>query len=212
MRLMGAIWSRSSSTAVRVAIAGGTAFMALVLSVVCAAEKPAAVMNPGTAPLGPSEHQTAEAFEARVRVYRTLEQKLKATLPKLPKQATPEQVDENQRALGALIKSARSGAKRGELFTPDLEALVKKILATVLGGADGKTIKASIMDENPGVPNLSVNDRYPDAIPLSTMPPQVLKALPKLEEELEYRFIGERLVLMDARAHIIVDFTGDVLP
>jgi hypothetical protein len=44
------------------------------------------------------------------------------------------------------------------------------------------------------------------------MPPQVLKALPKLEEELEYRFIGERLVLMDARAHIIVDFTDDVLP
>jgi hypothetical protein len=44
------------------------------------------------------------------------------------------------------------------------------------------------------------------------MPPQVLKALPKLEEDLEYRFIGERLVLMDAHAHIIVDFTDDVLP
>jgi hypothetical protein len=40
----------------------------------------------------------------------------------------------------------------------------------------------------------------------------VLKALPKLEEDLEYRFIGERLVLMDAHAHIIVDFTDDVLP
>jgi hypothetical protein len=93
-----------------------------------------------------------------------------------------------------------------------MQALVKRILGSVLGGADGKTIKASIMDENPGVPNLSVNDRYPDAIPLSTMPPQVLKALPKLEEELEYRFVGERLVLMDAHAHIIVDFTDDVLP
>ena len=67
------------------------------------------------------------------------------------------------------------------------------------------------MDENPGVPTLRVNDRYPDAIPLSTMPPQVLKALPPLEEDLEYRFVGERLVLMDAHAHIIVDFTDDVL-
>jgi len=162
--------------------------------------------------LSESERRAAEDFESRVKQYRTLEKKLAATLPKLPKRATPAQVDENQRALGGLIRSERAGAKRGELLTPEMQALVKRILAEVLGGADGKTIKASIMDENPGVPNLTVNDRYPDSIPLSTMPPQVLKALPKLEEELEYRFIGERLVLMDAHAHIIVDFTDDVLP
>jgi hypothetical protein len=64
----------------------------------------------------------------------------------------------------------------------------------------------------PGHPNLSVNDRYPDSVPLSTMPPQVLQSLPALEDDMEYRFIGERLVLMDARAHIIIDFTDDVLP
>jgi len=162
--------------------------------------------------LSASEHQAAEEFEARVREYRALQTKLEATLPKLPSRATPQQVDDNQRALGVLISAARADAKRGAFFTPDLQALVKRVLAAVLGGSDGKTIKASIMDENPGVPDLGVNDRYPDAIPLSTMPPQVLKALPKLEEDLEYRFIGERLVLMDARAHIILDFTDDVLP
>ena len=37
------------------------------------------------------------------------------------------------------------------------------------------------------------------------MPPQVLQALPKLPEELEYRFIGDRLILFDIHAHIIVD-------
>ncbi len=93
-----------------------------------------------------------------------------------------------------------------------MQALVKRTLAAVLVGPDGKLIRASIMDENPGVPDLIVNDRFPDAMPLSTMPPQVLKTLPKLEEDLEYRFIGERLVLMDAHAHNIIDFTDDVLP
>jgi hypothetical protein len=44
------------------------------------------------------------------------------------------------------------------------------------------------------------------------MPPPVLEPLPKLEEDLEYRFVGERLVLVDAHAHLIVDFTEDVLP
>jgi hypothetical protein len=64
----------------------------------------------------------------------------------------------------------------------------------------------------PALPNLNVNDRYPDSVPLSTMPPQVLESLPKLDEDIEYRFIGERLVLMDAHAHIVIDFTDDVLP
>jgi hypothetical protein len=159
-----------------------------------------------------SEHRVAEDFEARVKEYRALQRKLEASLPKLPKRATSEQVDQYQRALSAAVTTARAGAVRGEFFTADLEALVKRILAKVVSGRDGKNIRASIMDENPGLPNLAVNDRYPDSIPLSTMPAEILKALPKLEEDLEYRFIGERLVLMDPQAHIVLDFTGDVLP
>ena len=189
--------------AIRFRIVQGAVVVALSLGVTFAGETPQ---------LSASKHRVEEDFESRVEQYRTLHKKLAATLPKLRKRATPAQVDEHQRALYALIKTERAGAKRGDLLTPDMQALVKKVLAEVLGGADGKIMKASIMDENPGVPTLSVNDRYPDAIPLSTMPPQVLKALPELEEDLEYRFIGERLVLMDPHAHIIVDFTDDVLP
>jgi hypothetical protein len=44
------------------------------------------------------------------------------------------------------------------------------------------------------------------------MPPQVLEPLPKLDEEMEYRFLGQRLVLLDTHAHIVVDYTEDVLP
>ena len=198
--------------AVRFRIVSGAVAAALALGCAYAGAAPSNPIPRSDIELSASEYRTAEDFEARVKEYRTLEKKLAATLPKLPKRATPAQVDENQRALGGLIAKERAGAKRGDLLTPEMQALVKRILAEVLGGADGKTIKGSIMDENPGVPTLKVNDRYPDSIPLSTMPPQVLKALPKLEEELEYRFIGERLVLMDAHAHIIVDFTDDVLP
>jgi hypothetical protein len=68
------------------------------------------------------------------------------------------------------------------------------------------------MDENPGLPTLVLNERYPPSIPLSTMPPQVLAPLPKLHGELEYRFIGLRLILVDTEADIILDFTDDVLP
>jgi hypothetical protein len=159
-----------------------------------------------------AETQAVVAFQARVADYVALHRKLEAGLPKLPKKASPEQVDTNQRNLGLLIKNARSDAKRGQLFAPDMEALIKRTLAAIVTGPDGKIMKASIMDENPGVPDLGVNDRYPDSVPLSTMPPEVLEALPRLDEDIEYRFIGERLVLMDAHAHIVIDFTDDVLP
>jgi len=49
-------------------------------------------------------------------------------------------------------------------------------------------------------------------VPLSTVPPQVLSSLPKLPEDLEYRFIGERLILLDVHAHIIADFMENAFP
>ena len=44
------------------------------------------------------------------------------------------------------------------------------------------------------------------------MPPDVLKALPPLPESLEYRFVGDSLILLDPHAHIIVDFLPNALP
>ena len=165
-----------------------------------------------TKPAGPSEAQAVGAFEARVKEYVALHEKLEASLPKFAERGTPEQVDQNQRALGNLIKAARKDAKPGDFFTPGIQALVKRVVGEVLSGPDGKTIKSSIMDENPGVPKLEINERYPTSVPLSTMPPEILEPLPKLKGELEYRFIGRRLILLDTEADIILDFTGDVLP
>ena len=49
-------------------------------------------------------------------------------------------------------------------------------------------------------------------MPLATIPPQVLQTLPKLTQDLEYRFIGDALILLDVRAHLIADFIEDALP
>lgn len=158
------------------------------------------------------ESKAMSDFEAKVKDYLALHKKLEATLPKLSDKATPEEIDKNQRALATLIQSARSNAKQGEFFTPVVEAQLRGAFAKIFIGKDGKNLKGSIMDENPGLPKLDVNGRYPDSVPLSTMPPEVLEILPKLEEDMEYRFVGEQLVLLDAHPHLIVDFTGDVLP
>ncbi|HEU4938821.1 MAG TPA: hypothetical protein VFT39_20370 [Vicinamibacterales bacterium] len=146
------------------------------------------------------------AFLDRVNQYVLVHQKLENTLPKLSKESTPQQVDAHQRALSKLIQDARKDAKQAEIFTPESQVVIKKLIAKIFSGPDGAGLKASVMDENPGVPNLKVNDRYPDEIPVSTIPPQLLEGLPKLPEEMEYRFVGDDLILMDTHAHIIADF------
>ena len=152
------------------------------------------------------------SFEARVREYVTLHREIEQKLPKLGREATPEEIDKNQRELGALLRSARSDARQGEFFTPDVQEFLARLFGRVFRGEKGKNLLGSIMDENPGLPKISVNERYPDDVPLSTMPPEILDALPELEEDMEYRFIGRRLVLIDSHAHIIVDFTDELLP
>jgi hypothetical protein len=183
------------------------------------AKPPATAAQPSAAQTPPPKDQPVNpdakalaGFLDRVNQYVTLHRKLEASLPHLPKEATPQQIDKNQRALGEMIRQGRKGAKQGDLFTPESQAVIKKLLAKVFGGPDGPALKASIMDENPGVPKIVVNDRYPDAVPLSTIPPQVLEGLPKLPEEMEFRFVGNALVLMDVHAHIIADFIPDAFP
>jgi hypothetical protein len=173
--------------------------------------------GPGVPPSTPAQPPRPESpvladFDARVKEYMEVHHKLEDTLPKLSKDSSPDEIDKHQRALERLVQQARKGARPGTIFTPGMQTLVRQVMADVFGGPDGAALKASIMDENPGLTKLTVNARYPDTVPLSTVPPQVLQRLPKLPEELEFRFIGRHFIIMDEHAHIIVDLIENVLP
>ena len=166
-------------------------------------------------PLTPADAQALATMIDRLKEYAALRTKIEQSLPKLPKEATPQQIDQNQRALEKLVREARATAKPGDIFTPEARPVIRRLLASVFGGPDGKQLKASIMDENqlaPSAARLTVNARYPDTVPLTSVPPQVLQTLPKLTEDLEYRFIGDSIILLDVHAHVIADFIEDVLP
>lgn len=156
--------------------------------------------------------KAVEEFTAKVKTYAALHKKIEDGLPQLPAKPTPEQIDAKQRELGRLVRQARATAKQGDVFTPTMQAYVKKQLLKVFSGPEGAARLSSVMDENPMGTKVVVNDRYPDKIPLSTMPPEVLQVLPKMPEELEYRFVGDNLVILDPHAHIIVDYVSGVLP
>jgi hypothetical protein len=165
----------------------------------------------GRTRVNPDAALSAE-FSRRVQEYLALYKKATSTVPELPKEATPEQIELHQRALAHAIQSLRPRPQVGEIFSKEIRAYFRRQLETVFSGPEGNKLKASIMDENPGPIKLRISGRYPDTVPLATMPPQVLAALPKLPPELEYRFIGDRLILLDVSAHLIVDFIEDALP
>ena len=152
------------------------------------------------------------SFNTRLREYAALHDRLEKTLPPLPNETSSEALDKHQRSLAAMLAKERQRARRSDLFTREGEKAIRKVLRQVFAAPDGGRLKATIMDENPAAVKLAVNGRYPDEVPLSTMPPQVLAVLPRLPEELEYRFIGHRLILFDVHAHSVADYIENVLP
>jgi hypothetical protein len=184
------------------------------------APPPATAESPATAPatkrvVGPlseAESQALGTMNERLMKYLIIHKQLEQGLPKLPNDATPQQIDANQRMFEKKMQDARKDAKRGEIFTPEAEPVIRRLLASVFAGPEGKQLVASIMDEQPVGVKLTVNGRYPDTVPISTVPPEILQTLPKLTEDLEYRFIGRHLILLDTHAHVIADYIEDAIP
>jgi hypothetical protein len=160
----------------------------------------------------PADAPALKEFEARVNDYADVQKTLAGKLTRLSDEATPQEIDKHERALAALIENARRTARPGDVFVPGVQVIVRRELGRIFTGSQGKQLIASIMDENPQPPPLRVNARYPDTVPMSTMPPEVLSVLPPLPKILNYRFVGDQLILLDTEAHIVVDFIARALP
>lgn len=181
---------------------------------------PPTTASPDSAPptkrvVGPLSEADAAALATmndRLKAYVALHTKIEGTLPKVAEDATLTQRDAVQRQFEKQLRAARAGAKQGDLFTPQAQPVIKRLIAAVFDGPEGLKLKSSIMDENPMGIKLVINGRYPDNVPISTMPPPVLQTLPKLAEGLEYRFVNDHLILLDVHAHIVADYIDNVLP
>jgi hypothetical protein len=146
-------------------------------------------------------------FQERVRKYVELHKDAAKGAPRLKETEDPAKIREAQVALAREIAGARKDARPGDIFTPEIRARFRRLMYPELKGVEGRETKEEIKEDKPTKPvPLKVNALYPEGEPLPTMPPNVLQNLPQLPEELEYRIIGETLILRDVKANIIVDF------
>jgi hypothetical protein len=176
------------------------------------AARPAPPTPQAAAAIEIEDKEAMEQFKKEVQAYVDIHRAVEAQLPNLPTEATIQQIDQRQRAMLTAMAAARAKAQRGDLFKPAMETTVRRMIAKLFDGIEGRQLRESIMEDNPTTIKIEVNSRYPDTVPLATMPPEVLQALPKMPEELEYRFVGASLVIMDVHAHMIADFIPNALP
>jgi hypothetical protein len=163
--------------------------------------------------LSAAEQQTVSAFEQRVREYADMRERLEVRLPKLSKDARPEEIERHKAAFQELVRSARSGARQGDVFTPEAAAFIRALIRDEYKGRERAELREEVLveAENKAVP-ARVNHPYPETQELLEMPPTLLLRLPQLPKQVRYRFVRNNLFLVDRENGLIVDFMTEVLP
>ena len=147
-------------------------------------------------------------FKARVEAYADLHKRLATGEARQKETDDPAKINARSDALTAKVQAARADAKHGDIFTPEIRPVFRRLLAPKIQGTTGSDIKAVLKDDAPapGSVPFKVNAKYPDSQPLPTVPANVLITLPPLPEPLEYRIVGQHLLLLDTSADLIVDY------
>jgi hypothetical protein len=155
------------------------------------------------------ENPTFGDFSQRLEAYL----KLRKGLPKERTTKHQEEIVGRRHSLAQAIEDERSGAKQGDIFTPEISEQFIRVIRGSLQGAGAPKIRKTIRQGEPisGV-HLTVNGPYPERLPTTTVPPTLLLRLPLLPEKIAYRIVGRDFVLEDTEARIVVDLIPGALP
>lgn len=142
-------------------------------------------------------------FRERVAAYTQLRQQIITNLLENGIDPNAGEGREFRTRLGLSIREARRPAQPGEIFSAEVAGPMREVVRNTLLGED------DILSEVPEVPGVRVNDFYPEGEPLASVPPSLLERLEPLPPELQYRFLGTALILLDIDTSLIVDFIPD---
>jgi hypothetical protein len=147
-------------------------------------------------------------FQNRVDAYADLHKRLAKGDAAQKQTSDAGRLNDAQNTLTARVQAARADAKHGEVFTDTIRPVFRRLLAPELKGQAGRDAKAVLKDDAPdaGTVPFKVNAKYPDGQPLPTVPANLLLTLPPLPAPLEYRIVGQHLLLLDTGADLVVDY------
>lgn len=163
-------------------------------------------------PVNKQEKRLQEAFHKRVKEYLALRGQVKSRLPSLSKDSTPEQIDAHQKRFIEALRTARTYAKPGYVFTRQTADYFRALIKSEFKGTDRAELRETVLEaDTKGVP-MRVNYPYPETKELAQVPPTLLLKVPQLPKEVKYRFVGRHMLLVDTDNGLIVDYMLNALP
>jgi hypothetical protein len=185
----------------------------LILALVAAVSAPVLMASPAQNADASIEATAIAQFDAAIARYMTLRQRLlEEKIPGPTANSTAAQLNQASDALAAAIQRARPKARPGELFVGPMAPVLKRRIDDVVRRDQLGPALANIDDEDQKPVTPAIHLRFPAASQMATMPPSLLAALPPLPKALEYRIVGQYLVLRDVEAALILDYIPAVIP
>jgi hypothetical protein len=155
---------------------------------------------------------TAPTFAGRVGEYAALREGIEGRMPQLTEGASAWEVEARKLRLQEAVRSARAGARQGDIFTPEAAEFIRTVITAEFQGRDrAELLRAVSEPEAQGVP-LRINHPYPESNELVEVPPSLLLRLPQLPGQVKYRFVGRNLLLVDRESGLVIDYMTNALP
>lgn len=160
----------------------------------------------------PEDAAGYKEFLDRVQGYVQLHKSVESTLPSLKPTDLPEMIAAHEQALARKIREARPNAQPGDIFTDKSREAIRRAIRDMFQGPHGRHARTTIRQGEPlKEVHLHVNQVYPKGVPFTTVPPALLLKLPKLPNEVVYRIADRDLLLLDAKANLVVDLIPEVI-
>jgi ABC-type transporter MlaC component len=197
-------------------VATGLLSVAMALALTAASEGQhatrAQVQQKTNSQLSAIDKQAVARFEGRVKDYVKLRNQVKSKLPSLSKDSTPEQIESYRKKFEAALRTARTGAKPGDIFNHEGADYIRRTIKTEFKGRDRAELREIVFEAENGNTPLRVNYPYPETQELTEMPATLLLQLPQLPKEVKYRFVGRNMLLVDRDNNLIIDYMTNALP
>jgi hypothetical protein len=152
-----------------------------------------------------------QEFQQRLQKYLDLRTELSRKLKPLSPTASSAELSARQDTLAAALRDARKGARPGDIIPTPVAGQIRTTVAEDFRQRKADAAHA-VFDEVPEGVNPVINKTIPDTAALATVPALLLNNLPRLPDNLQYRFMGRHIVLMDGDTRMIVDYILNVLP
>jgi hypothetical protein len=151
------------------------------------------------------------AFRSRLEKYVALRQQLASKLKPLSPTPSAADLTARQESLAAALSDVRKGARQGDIIPPRVAELIRRTVVADFNHRPAAARRA-VFEEVPERIRPAVNKTLPDEAALATVPPLLLNNLPRLPDNLQYRFIGRDVILLDGDTRLMIDYISNVFP